>query len=109
VTKNRLIKTLEKIAPIPAREKETRLQINCFRHFSIKVNGENINSGWRTRKAEELIAFLISEKGSFVSKDKIAETLWPEQNREAPCPNCYGILLHKEAGGKVRRPNSDRI
>ncbi|MPL94267.1 Chemotaxis response regulator protein-glutamate methylesterase [bioreactor metagenome] len=89
VTKNRLIKTLEKIGSFPATDKEAALQINCFRHFSIQVNGKDINSGWRTRKAEELIAFLISEKGSYVSKDKIAEALWPEQSRESAMSNLY--------------------
>lgn len=89
VTKSRLLKTLERIKSVSAPEKETTLQINCFRHFSIMVNGKEINSGWRTRKAEELIAFLVSEKGSFVSKDKIAEALWPEQDRESALSNLY--------------------
>lgn len=89
VTKNRLIKTLERIKVNSTSEKETVLQINCFKHFSILVNGKDINSGWRTRKAEELIAFLISEKGSFISKDKIAEALWPEQDRESALSNLY--------------------
>jgi len=89
VTKSRLVKTLERIKYISATVKETTLQVNCFRHFSIRVNGKDINSGWRTRKAEELIAFLISEKGRFISKEKVAETLWPEQDRESALSNLY--------------------
>jgi len=89
VTKNRLIKTLERIKPATAPEKKAALRINCFRHFSILDNGREINSGWRTCKAEELIAFLISEKGSFVSKEKIAEALWPEQGCKSALSNLY--------------------
>ncbi len=89
VTKSRLLKTLERIKPVAAPKKKTTIKINCFRHFSIMVNGKEINSGWRTRKAEELIAFLISEKGSFVSKDKIAEALWLEQEHESAMSNLY--------------------
>lgn len=89
VTKSRLLKTLERIKSDSAPGKKATLQINCFRHFSIIVNGKEINSGWRTRKSEELIAFLISEKSSFVSKDRIAEALWPEQDRESALANLY--------------------
>lgn len=77
VTKDRLLKTLERIKSVSIPEEAATLQINCFKNFSIMAGGKEINSGWRTRKAEELIAFLISEKGSFVSKDKIVEALWP--------------------------------
>lgn len=89
VTKKRILKTLERIKPVSAQGKETTLQINCFKHLSILVNGKETNSGWRTRKSEELIAFLISEKGSFISKEKIAEALWPEQDRESALSNLY--------------------
>jgi len=89
VTKSRLMKTIERIQSVSAPVKDSTLKINCFRHFSILVNGKEINSGWRTRKAEELIAFLISEKGSFVSKEKIAEALWPGQDRDSALSNLY--------------------
>ncbi len=89
VTKSRLLKTLERIKPVSVPEKNTTLQIICFKHFSILANGKEINSSWRTRKSEELISFLISEKGSFVSKEKIAEALWPEKDRESALSNLY--------------------
>lgn len=89
VTRSRLMKTLERVKSVSVPKKTGTIQIKCFRHFSILVDGREINSGWRTRKAEELIAFLIGEKGSFVSKDKIAEALWPEQERETAMSNLY--------------------
>ena len=33
---------------------------------------------WRTKKAEELFAFLIHHDGKPVGKDKILDTLWPD-------------------------------
>lgn len=40
---------------------------------------EIINLNWRTKKADELIAFfLLCEEGNFVSKDKIINSLWSE-------------------------------
>lgn len=89
VTKNRLIKTIERIKLAPRPTSEPSLHINCFRHFSVQVNGKDLNSGWRTRKAEELIAFLICEKGNYVAKEKIAEALWPEQSRDSALSNLY--------------------
>lgn len=89
VTRERLLKTLERVKPIAAPESSIDLRFTCFRHFSILADGKEINSGWRTRKAEELIAFLISESGSFVSKEKIAETLWPEHEQGNALSNLY--------------------
>ncbi|HYE11564.1 MAG TPA: response regulator [Patescibacteria group bacterium] len=89
VTKNRLLKTLERIKPEMVRESKQKIEISCFRHFSIMKDGKEINTGWRTKKAEELIAYLLCEKGRFVAKEKIAEALWPEQDRESALSNLY--------------------
>lgn len=89
VTKSRLLKTLERVKPVCPPEVGASLQFNCFRNFSIISGGKDVNSGWRTRKAEELLAFLISEKGAYVSKEKIAEALWPEHERGTAMSNLY--------------------
>lgn len=89
VTKDRLIKTLERITPDAPKISKHKIQINCFRHFSIISSGKEINAGWRTRKAEELIAYLLCEKGRFVSKEMIAEALWPGQEAEKSVSNLY--------------------
>ncbi len=89
VMRNRLLKALERIKPEIKHANKHKIQINCFRHFSIMANGKEINSGWRTRKAEELIAYLLCEKGRFVSKEKIAEALWPELDGEKSVSNLY--------------------
>lgn len=89
VTRNRLLKTLTRIKPETIQANKQKIKINCFRHFSILAGGKEINSGWRTRKAEELIAYLLCEKGKFVAKEKIAEALWPELDGEKSVSNLY--------------------
>ncbi len=89
VTRPRLLKTLERIKPQMARDNKQKIEINCFRDFSIMADGQEINTGWRTRKAEELIAYLLCEKGRFVSKGKIAEALWPDMDGEKGISNLY--------------------
>lgn len=89
VTRNRLLKTLARIKSETIQVNKQKININCFRHFSILAEGKEINSGWRTRKAEELIAYLLCEKGKFVAKEKIAEALWPELDGEKSVSNLY--------------------
>ena len=89
VTRARLLKTLARIKPETMQVKKQKIKIYCFRHFSILAEGKEINSGWRTRKAEELIAYLLCEKGKLVAKEKIAEALWPELDGEKSVSNLY--------------------
>ena len=89
VSRTRLLKTLERIKPGVPPENRHKIEINCFRNFSIMADGQEISTGWRTRKAEELIAYLLCEKGRFVSKGKIAEALWPDLDGEKSVSNLY--------------------
>jgi two-component SAPR family response regulator len=86
--KKRLIDAIRRIRPESAA-KPQKVRISCFKHFSITADGREINSGWRTRKAEELIAYLLCERGRFIAKEKIAEDLWPGQNGEKGLANLY--------------------
>jgi len=89
VTRSRLLKTLERIKPEVRQEIQKTVEINCFRHFSIMAGDKEINTGWRTRKAEELIAYLLCEKGRYVAKEKIADALWPALDGEKSVSNLY--------------------
>ncbi|MDD2619784.1 MAG: response regulator [Syntrophomonadaceae bacterium] len=90
VKKERLAKTLERIKPLIGQTSSAkRITINCFGRLSVLVDGQEINVGWRTKKAEELIAYLLCEKGRFVNKEKIAEALWPELDGEKSVANLY--------------------
>lgn len=51
--------------------------IKCFGEFSvIGSSGERI--GWRTAKAEELMAYLLMKRGQPISKWDMITDLWPE-------------------------------
>lgn len=89
MTKRRLKKTLERMEPFSNKEEKGVVSVNCFKHFSIMIDGKDINSGWRTKKAEELIAYLVSEAGAYVAKDKLAGNLWPDLNQKSAMSNLY--------------------
>lgn len=88
VQKDRLIKAVSRI-PQTSKQKAKKdyVQIQCFKQLTITVNNEIVNIGRRNKKAEELIAYLACEKGRYVSKEKIAEELWPELNVEKGLSN----------------------
>jgi two-component system LytT family response regulator len=90
VQKQRLLKTIERLkSEFESENIEKRISIECFRHFSIIADKVEINNGWRTKKAEEVLGYLICEKGKFVSKEKISEALWPELDGEKSLSNLY--------------------
>lgn len=90
VQQARLIKTLERIKKRMIQGlARPKITFRCFRHFSVLLEGKEFNSGWRTRKAQELLAYLICEKGRFVAKEKIADALWPELDRDKSIANLY--------------------
>lgn len=93
--------TPQKDAPLDIRSED--LVITCFRSFSIRAGTVEFNSGWKTKKAEELIAYLICEKGRLVSKVKIAEDLWPEVDGSKSMASLHVAFHHVKMQEKVRR------
>lgn len=84
---DRLKQSLSRIKkPIQSTE---RIKVSCFRSFSIQAGHIDFNTGWKTKKAEELVAYLICEKGRFVPKEKIAEDLWPEVDGDKSQANLH--------------------
>jgi len=90
VQRQRLMKTLERLGL--RSEKSSfleKVKFHCFMMFTIVAGGEELNLKWRTRKSEELLAYLICQEGRFVSKEKIAESLWPEESKQKSLSNLY--------------------
>lgn len=50
--------------------------MNCFRVFLPGSEGQEVK--WRTKKAQELFAYLFHLQGAGVSKDVLIELLWPD-------------------------------
>lgn len=89
VQPERLEKTLGRLRRKEAVPPIKRLSLHCFGRFSIRADGVEQVIPWRTRKAEELLAYLACARGQFVSKEKLAETLWPGLPREKSKANFY--------------------
>lgn len=90
ICKERLKKTIKRIQQnlgLPIRKQ--LISINCFRHLSIKIDGKEIEISWRTKKVEELVAYLACEEGNFISKEKVAEVLWPRLDTQKSKSNFY--------------------
>lgn len=112
----RLQKTIQRFIPNPQRLVEGVVQVECFGGLTIRVDGEERKIPWRTKKAEELFAYLACAKGQFVSKEKLAAILWSELDGEKSMANFYlayhylkkqsdqsGVVLPIEsARGKIR-------
>lgn len=112
----RLKKTIERLCPNKTTLVKEGFLINCFGHLTVKANGVKVDIPWRTKKAEEMFAYLVCVKGEFVSKEKLAEILWPELEPQKSKANFYlayhylkkqseklGIILPIEsARGKIR-------
>ncbi len=112
VTKERLIKALNRVrSQLQRRDKieisDNSIKINCFRSFSIMYGNKEFNTGWKTKKSEELLAYLICEKGKITLKEKISYALWPEENTEKSTANlhvAYYYLKQQEKKMGVNLP-----
>ncbi|WP_100486719.1 response regulator [Sporolactobacillus pectinivorans] len=80
-TIGRLVKNIESNSSELALPKES-FGIECFGGLKFyRINGHSkkyISVKWRTSKARELYAYLLSEHDRFISKDTLIDLLWPE-------------------------------
>lgn len=72
----------------------SKFKIQCFKRLTMYFNNTIINNNWRTKKADELIAYLICEQGNYVSKDKIIDNLWPGSNCKKAMSSLYTTLYY---------------
>lgn len=90
VRKERLEKTIARLRKSsPLTKRNHSFAIHCLGHLSIRIDGKEADIAWRTKKAEEMLAFLACNEGEFVPKEKIAEALWPEFDEQKSKANLY--------------------
>ncbi len=102
---DRVIAYYQMLSPDQAKPKE--LRIECFKRLTVYYDNKIINLNWRTKKADELIAFLLCENGDFVSKDKIIENLWPGSDRKKGLSTLYTTLYylrHQQQNSQAKIP-----
>lgn len=98
----RVIKRLNKVKPELARtegreqEKEKAeyikpYKIRCFGRFEIKDGADRIIR-WPTKKAEEVFAYLLMHRGSYINKWELADKFWPDMEEERGMHNLYNTI-----------------
>lgn len=86
VDPSRFAKTLARIAEDvrlrgghPPEQAAAEPQVLLFKRLSLHdAAGAAEQLKWRTQKSQELFAFLIHQRGQWVTKDAIIEAIWPE-------------------------------
>lgn len=63
------------------QEKEL-LRVYCFGNFEVYGEVETKPVQWKTTKAMELFAYLISNSNKIISKERILEDIWPDMDPE---------------------------
>lgn len=58
------------------------LKVQCLGPFRAFAGEQEIEMGWRTTKARDLLAYLIHHRGEPVSKERILEEIWPDVDPE---------------------------
>lgn len=90
VRKERLERTIARLQKnVPLSRENHSFSIQCLGRLSIKIDGKEADIAWRTKKAEEMLAFLACKEGEFVAKEKISEALWPEFDEDKSKANLY--------------------
>ncbi|MDR6724887.1 two-component SAPR family response regulator [Paenibacillus amylolyticus] len=82
--------TLEKIKKIRTKSSiGHKIEVKCFGDFAVSIDGKMIDEHWRTKKTEELFAYLLCMNGKSVSRERIINDLWPELSMEKGYANLY--------------------
>ncbi len=77
VSADRLRETLGKIVETKGISlRSEKIYVRCFGRFTVSNGIEQVK--FRTEKAEELLAFMIDRRGSFVSRSEIIDSLWAD-------------------------------
>jgi two-component SAPR family response regulator len=87
VSESRVEKTLERInrkVNLISSISDNRLKsIRCFGDVGIIFNkGTNDSVKWRTSKTKELFCFLVHNRDTMVSRNRVLETLWPYMSKD---------------------------
>lgn len=93
VSKARLIETLDRIKKRKAAAPSAgQIRIQCFGGFQISTGGIEVK--FRTKKAEELLAFLIDKRGAGASRSEIIDRLWGDFDGDRAIVNFNTTLYY---------------
>ncbi|WP_127938050.1 BTAD domain-containing putative transcriptional regulator [Nonomuraea polychroma] len=65
-------------------EPQARVVVETLGTFRVLLGGVPVaRTAWQSRKARDLLKILAARRGSGISRERLAEILWPEQEDEA--------------------------
>ena len=94
---------LEKQVAAILRRRQVKRELSPVRRFHVRCLGTFLcypdgDKGqtlvWRTKKSEELFAFLIHHGGQPVGKEKILDTLWPDLEPDKAAQNLHATTWY---------------
>lgn len=63
---------------VAIRDRTPRARVWILGGFRIEIGGRAVeSSGWRSKRAAELLRVLVSRRNGGIARDELAETLWP--------------------------------
>ena len=81
---NRMAEKIRRTVQTVMQPVQRRLKIRCFGCLEVSIGGTPVR--WGRAKAEELFVYLLIHHGSYVHKEKIIETLWPDYEPKRALP-----------------------
>jgi two-component SAPR family response regulator len=84
-------------------EEKAKVQVVCFGRFRVRLPGGDEDVRWRTKKAEELFAYLFHLQGRPVDKETILLQLWPEADKESATSLLHTTLYNIRKVLAIRR------
>jgi DNA-binding SARP family transcriptional activator len=79
--------------PVPARAAVAELAIATLGRFAVLRSGESVPAAaWQSRKSRELLKLLVARRGRPLTRDAVAEALWPGEP-PGPLSNRLSVAL----------------
>lgn len=70
--------------PLPGRKGDRKIRIQCMKQFCVTLQDEKEREiRWRTKKAQELFAYLFHLQGGGISREELITLLWPESGTKS--------------------------
>lgn len=96
VQKIRLHKTLERLQRIIEKSQPNTTEQKMIQLLGglkiVMPNGETHLMKWRTSKAKELFAYMLTHRNEIIHRDLILELFWPEIDREKASKQLYTVI-----------------
>ncbi len=96
-----------------APERAARVVVETMGTFRVLLGGVPVSrTAWQSRKARDLLKILVSRRGSGISRERLVEILWPEQEDEAVGLRRLNVMvstLRAVLDPERRRPPDDIV